>query len=213
MSRFPIVMCLLVPCLTAQVVRLYPIDDTPRDSAFQSYIGKLRGAVEARDTAALRKLVDREVAVGPGAEDKGWAKFIEKWRPDDPRDRRLWGALADLLSLGFIREHPNLFLSPYLVWRFPSGLNRRAHLVVVRDNAALRESPALNSPALAKLSFDIVRRLETQTDDDGLIQWVHVQTLEGVTGYLNARDVMSPVMPRAQFGLRNGRWLLIALED
>jgi hypothetical protein len=213
MWRLLIVLCLIGQALAAQVVRLYPVDDTAREPAFRSYVGKLRSAVATRNTAALRKLVDDEVAVGPAAEDKGWAKFKAKWRPDDPQDQRLWSAVADLLSVGFIREHPNLFLSPYLVWRFPDGLSRRAHLVVVRDHAALRESPSLNAPSVATLSFDIVRRLEAPKDNEGLVQWVHVQTLDGRSGYVNARDVMSPIMPRAQFGLRRGRWLLIALED
>ena len=196
------------------VVRLYPIDDTARDSAFRSYVGKLRSAVEARNTDALRKLVDEEVVVGPAAEDKGWEKFTAKWRPDDRRDSLLWGALADLLSLGFIREHPSLFLSPYLVWRFPHELNVATHLVVIRDKAALREAPSRNAPVIASLSFDIVRKLgDPQGGGEELAQWVQVRTLGGQTGYLNTRDVMSPIMPRAQFGMRRGRWLLIALED
>ena len=213
MRRLLIVLCVLVQASAAQVVRLYPVDDTERDPAFRSYVGKLRSAVQARSTSALRKLVHDEVAVGPGAEDKGWAKFTGKWRPEDPQDQRLWSALADLLSLGFIREHPNLFLSPYLVWRFPDALNRRTHVVVVRDHAALREAPSLNARSLATLSFDIVRRLEDRDEGEGLVQWVHVRTLDGTPGYVNARDLMSPMMPRAQFGLRRGRWSLIALED
>ena len=85
--------------------------------------------------------------------------------------------------------------------------------MVVRDHATLRETPSLNARSLATLSFDIVRRLEDRHEGEGLVQWVHVRTLNGTSGYMNARDVMSPMMPRAQFGLRGGRWSLIALED
>jgi hypothetical protein len=168
--------------------------------------------VEARNTAALRKLVDKEVDIGPSDDDKGWAKFAARWRPDDRRNSMLWPVLADLLSLGFVRMHPSLFVSPYLVWRFPDELSMAAHLVVIRENAPLREAPSASAVAVTSLSFDIVRRLEPPQGEEELVQWVHVRTLDGQTGYLNTRDAMSPLMPRAQFALRGGRWLLIALE-
>jgi hypothetical protein len=193
-------------------VRLYPIDETDRDRTFRSYVSRLRSAVEARNTSALRKLVDEEVVVGPKAEDKGWAKFVEIWRPGDHVNSPLWPALSDLVALGFFREHPSLFLSPYLVWRFPRDLNMAAHLVVIRDKAALREAPSLDSPVTAWLSFDIVRRLGEAQQGTGLGQWIEVQTMDGKWGYVNARDAMSPLIPRAQFGIVRGRWALVALE-
>jgi hypothetical protein len=214
MSRLLIALCLFMQAQTVSVVRLYPVDDTARDPAFRSYVRRLRSAVEARNTDALRKLVDEEVVVGSANDDKGWAKFTARWRPDDRRNSTLWAALSDLLSLGFIREHPSLFLSPYLVWRFPRELRMETHLVVIRDKAALREAPSQSAPAAAYLSFDIVRRLgEAQSGGEELVQWVHVGTLGGPTGYLSTRDVMSPLMPRAQFGVRRGRWVMLALED
>jgi hypothetical protein len=156
--------------------------------------------------------VDEEVVVGPAAEDKGWSKFVDIWRPGDDANSPLWPALTDLLSLGFVREHPSLFLSPYLVWRFPRDLNIAAHLVVIRDKAALREGPSLNSKVTAWVSFDIVQRLGEPQQGAGLGEWVEVRTLDGKWGFVNARDAMSPLIPRAQFGIVRGRWLLVALE-
>jgi hypothetical protein len=192
-------------------VRLYPVDDTGRDPAFRSFVKRLRVAVETRNTNALRKLTDEEIVVGAADDDTGWTKFAARWHPDD-ENSKLWSALSDLLSLGFIREHPSLFLSPYLVWRFPRGLSMEEHLVVIRDNVALRERPSLKAPAVARLSFDVVRRLGRAEMGEDLVAWVPVGTLAGQTGYVNTRDVMSPLMPRAQFGTRRGRWLLIAFE-
>ena len=144
MSRLLIALCLLTQAQGVSVPRLYPVDDTARDPAFRGFVKKLRSAVETRNTNALRKLVDNEVVIGPADKDTGWAQFYARWRPDD-EDSGLWPALADLLALGFIREHPALFLSPYLVWRFPSDLNRATHLVVVRDKVALRAAPSLRA--------------------------------------------------------------------
>jgi hypothetical protein len=187
------------------------VDDTARDPAFRSFVKKLRSAVEARNTNALHKLVDEEVVVGPADDDTGWAKFATKWHPDDA-DSKVWSALSDLLSLGFVREHPRLFVSPYLVWRFPRELNMAAHLVVIRDKAPLRVAPSIRAPIVASLSFDIVQRLGRPETGEDQVQWFRVRIMDGQTGYLNARDVMSPLMPRAQFGIRRGRWILVALE-
>ena len=69
--------CFLVSAQTPPVIRLYPVDDTPRDPAFRSYVRRLKAAVDARNTKVLRKLVDEhEVIVGGSDEDKGWAKFV-----------------------------------------------------------------------------------------------------------------------------------------
>ncbi|MCW5981726.1 MAG: hypothetical protein KIT09_26815 [Bryobacteraceae bacterium] len=197
---------------TATVVRLYPVNDAARDPAFRSYVKKLQAAVERRDAKSLRKLVDQDVVVGPADDDKGWTKFVAKWRPDDRTNSPVWEALSDLLSLGFIREHPRLFLSPYAAWRFPRDLNPATHLVVTRDEVPLREAPSVRAPTVAALSFDIVLQLGRPERGDGLETWVRIRTLDGTAGYLNTRDAVSPLMPRAQFGMPRGRWVLVALE-
>jgi len=125
----------------------------------------------------------------------------------------VWTALADMISLGFVREHPSLFLAPYLVWRFPRELSMGDHLVIVRDKAALRVEPSPKALAAALLSFDVVERLGPSQHGEDMVEWIPVRTLDGQAGYVNARDVMSPLMPRAQFALRRGHWMLVALED
>lgn len=212
MLRLLIFLCLILQAQPPAPVRLYPVDDTGRDSSFRSFVKRLRSAVDARNTAALRKLTDEEeVVTGPEDSDTGWAKFADAWRPDD-ENSPLWPALSDLLSLGFVREHPSLYLSPYLVWRFPRELNRLTHLVVIREKAALRTAPAARAPIAATLSFDIVEQLARPQPGEGLVQWVRVRTADGLTGYLSTREAMSPLMPRAQIAQRRGRWLLVALE-
>ena len=211
MSRLLIAVCLLLQAQISSVVRLYPVDDTERDPAFRSFVKHLQSAVEARSTHALHKLVDEDVFVGPSDADKGWKKFVARWRPDD-ENSPLWSALSDMLSLVFTREHPSLFVSPYLVWKFPDELNRATHLVVIRDKAVLREAPSSRAPAIASLSFDIVEQLGQPKGGEDLAPWVPVRTPAGQTGYLNTRDAMSPLMPRGQFGRRQGRWALVALE-
>src|SRR5204862_6124258 len=133
---------------------------------------------------------DAEVVVGSAKDDTGWSKFAARWHPDD-KNSDMWTALADMISLGFVRDQPNLFVSPYLVWRFPRELSMGDHLVVVRDKAALRVEPSPKALAAALLSFDIVERLGPPRHGEDMVEWIPVRTLEGQTGYVNARDVMS----------------------
>ncbi len=167
--------------------------------------------MEARNTPALRRLVDKAVVVGPEKDDTGWTKFEQRWRPD-AEDSDLWSVLSTMLSLGFVREHPSLFLSPYVVWRFPDGLDRATHLVVIRDKVSLRMAPTVLATEIASLSFEVVEQLGPPAAGAGLGEWVRVRTAEGRNGYLNTRDVMSPLMARAQFGKPRGKWTLVALE-
>ena len=197
---------------TAPVMRLYPVDETGRDPGFRSYVRKLRTAVDARDAHALQKLIADDVIVGPGNDDKGWSKFVNKWHVDDGENSVIWSVLADFLSLGFIREHPSLFLSPYVVWRFPRSLDAGTHTVVIRDKVPLRDAPSERASSSSFLSFDIVERLGESDSADGFGRWVQVRAADGKTGYVHSADVMSPVMPRGQFSLRQGRWRMVALE-
>lgn len=192
-------------------VRLYPVDETGRDGAFRGFVKKLRAAVEDRNAKALRKLVDSEVVVGREKQDAGWARFEARWRPG-AADSPVWAALADLLALGFVREHPSLYVSPYLVFRFPREMDRTTHVVVIRDDVALRVAPSLQAAVEERLSFDIVERVDAETVREGVVDWLRVRTAAGRVGFVNARDAMSPLMPRAQFALVRGRWAMVALE-
>lgn len=190
--------------------KLYPVDESARDPSFQAFTSRLRSAVQSRNTKALRRLTDDEVVVGPKKEDQGWRKFVERWQPDDP-DTPLWSALADILQLGFLREQPDLYLSPYVVWRFPSHINRRTHLVVAREKVPLREAPSLKAPVRAILSFDIVRPTGEPVRSSGLATFVPVETAD-LRGFVDAKELISPLLPHAQFAFRQKRWVLVALE-
>jgi hypothetical protein len=213
--RMPVlILSQLVLVLSAQqpLPKLYPVDESARDPSFQAFTSRLRSAVERRNTKALRRLVDDDVVVGPDKDDRGWHKFLERWRPGDA-ETPLWAALGECLHLGFLREQPDLYLSPYVVWRFPDHLSRSKHLVVAKEKVPLRESPSLQAPVRAMLSFDIVRPAGDPVRSEGLATFVPVETGEGLRGFVNATDLISPMMPRAQFGFRQKRWVLIALES
>lgn len=198
--------------LIAQLGKLAPVSDAPREPGFPAYLSRLKTVVAKRDGRGLRKLVDPDVIVGGFADkdEKGWGKFVLRWAVDD-KESPLWDVLADLIELGFFREAPATLVSPYVAWKFPRELDPADHLVVLRDALALRATPDRDGKVVAMLAFDIVKRVEAAKLQSGF-DWILVETSNGTRGYVQASNVKSPLMPRAQFGKREGQWCLVVLD-
>ena len=192
--------------------KLPPIDDAARNPEFQGFVRKLQAAVTKRDAKALKKLVDDDVVAFSEnkREEKGWAAFVKHWRPADATSD-LWEVLADFCDLGFVSLHPNVFVSPYVSWRFPRDRDARRALVVTRAGVPLRGAPDREAGILATLEFDIVDEI---VDEIGgaVSVWRHVRTGAGVEGFVLAQHLRSPFTPRGQFARKQGRWVLVALE-
>lgn len=198
--------------LVGQVARLAPVSDAAREPGFPAYLKKLKSAVAKRDPKALRKLVSSDIITGGfGPKDeRGWDKFSQRWEVDS-KDSPVWDVLADLADLGVFREAPRSLVSPYLAWKFPANLDPKTHLVVLRDALPLYEKPDRTSRPVATLAFDIVKRVEAAGATGGF-DWVLVETLAGIRGYVQSTNVRSPLMSRAQFANENGQWSLVVLD-
>lgn len=198
--------------LMLQNPTLAPVSDEARDRGFTAYVSRLKLAVAKRDAKALQKLVDPEVISGGNGEkdQRGWEKFRKQWEVDR-RQAPLWDLLADLIELGFFREGPAIYVSPYLVWKFPKNLDPSQYLVVLRDPLPLRNAPNRDAAVVATLAFDIVKRIDPQTPL-GAFDWVQVETAGGTRGFVQASQVRSPQMPAAQFSNKAGQWRLSVLD-
>lgn len=191
---------------------LAPVSDAAREPGFPQYLKKLREAIEKQDARALRKLVDPDVITGGfGPKDeRGWDKFAQRWQVEDPAGS-VWSTLADLVDLGFFREAPQTLVAPYLAWKFPRELDQRTHLVVLRDALELRAGPSRNARTVGVLAFDIVKRVGPAQPGEGF-EWLEIETLGGKRGWVQSTNVRSPLMARAQFGRKDGRWMLVVLD-
>jgi hypothetical protein len=169
-------------------------------------VRQLNQAVAQRSAKALRKLTADDVIVADKPEKKGWTEFAAKWRPDDPQSL-LWSALLEMLDVGFVQEHPNIFVSPYFVWKFPEELDPARHWVISWTDEALRQGPDPRSPIVRKLDFEIVRRVAEQP------RWLEVETLDGQRGFAARAAAKDPTQPRAQFTFDKGQWRLVMLVD
>ena len=192
---------------------LAPVSDESRDHGFTAYVSRLKLAVAKRDAKALQKLVDPEVISGGNGEkdQRGWEKFRRQWQVDQ-QQAPLWDLLADLIELGFFREGPAIYVSPYLVWKFPKNLDPSQYLVVLRDPLPLRNAPNRDAAVVATLAFDIVKRIDPKAAL-GAFDWVQVETASGKRGYVQASQVRSPQMPTAQFSSKGGQWRLSVLDQ
>ena len=206
------VLVLVLVLLLAQDQKLAPISDAKREPGFTSYLKRLTSAVARRDTKALQKLTDPDVICGGWVEkdERGWANCAGRWKLED-NTSELWDVLADWIELGFVRETPGIFVTPYVVWKFPRDLDPDDYLVVLRDALPLREKPERGAKAVATLAFDLVKRVDKQADLSGFA-WVEVETASGVRGYVQAAQLRSPKMSRGQFSLKEGQWKLTVID-
>ncbi len=203
---------LLAMVLFGQAGHLAPVSDEKRDPAFAHFVSKLKRAVSRRDANELKKLTDSDVIAGGFGEkdEKGWPKFAARWQVSQ-KDGAVWDVLADLLELGFFREGPAIYVSPYVAWKFPRELDGRDYFVILRDALPLRKTPTRDGTVLAILAFDIVKKMEPDKHREAF-DWLLVETASGIRGYVQAALARSPLMARGQFALKNGKWKLIVLD-
>ena len=201
---------LFAVALTGMAQKLPPIDDAIRHPEFRGFVRKLESAVKKRDAKALRKLLDDDVIAfsKDKKDEKGWAAFRERWHPDDATSD-LWTTLADFCDFGFVSLHPDLFVSPYIAWKFPHDLDPRGAFVVTRSGVPLRSAPERDAPVVATLEFDIVYAAGPASADGA---WLRVRQGKNVYGYVLTQNLRSPYTPRGQFARKQGRWVITALE-
>jgi hypothetical protein len=196
----------------AQVGKLYPVDEGPRDPSFLAFRARLIEAARNRDAKFILSVLDPKIQNSFGGSG-GVEEFKETWKPDD-RESKLWGILAEVLSMGgsFGNAAKNEFCAPYVYSRFPE-LDAFDHTVIIRENVRAREQPGLTSTAIATLSYDIVVIADPSAEPiekDGHL-WLGVKLSNGKTVYVSKQFIRSPLDYRACFTKKKGRWRMDAL--
>lgn len=170
------------------------VDEASQDPLFATFRDQLATAVRARDTQAVLALTDPAIRTSFGG-DGGHASLKEDH----------WRALDAILPLGgSFRE--GMFWAPYVYSAWPESQDAFETLAVVADNVPLRSSADANSPAIASLSRDLVKRGKEKPG-----AWTQVETADGKTGYVESKFVRSPVDYRAGFLKTDAGWRMNAL--
>jgi hypothetical protein len=183
--------------------KLAPVDQGSSDASFAAFREKLRAAVKARDAKAVAALVDPKIRTSFG--DGGGVADFEKTlaRPGS------FEMLDQLLSLGgtFLGEGDSRsFWAPYVYSTWPEERDAFTHVAVIGENVPLRKTPDANAEVIATLSHDIVERPKYTEE-----AWQQVKTADGRGGYVETKQIWSPVGYRAGFNKKNGEWKMTAL--
>jgi hypothetical protein len=188
--------------------RLLPEDGATGDATFAALKTRLAEAAAQRDSAFVESVLDPQVQVGFGPDDRGLVAFRTRWRPADPASR-LWPALQAVVRVPASRV-ADTFWMPYVFADWPGEFDPYTHAAVISDNAVLRERAGADGPALARLSFHIVRLLDATREDD---QWQRVATTTGVEGYVASSHLLRPNGLRLQCTRANGGWRIAVLLE
>ena len=194
--------------VAAQVAKLYPSDEAPRDPGLFLARARLLQAIAERDTTALLAAVSPRIKNGFGGDD-GIDEFRKRWRLESP-DSPLWSTLGAVLSLGggFLSE--SSFMAPYVFSEFPDSLDGFEYLAVIGRGVRARAGPDRGSRVVAGLTFDVVARDRSRPEaEDGTGQrWIPVRLRGAGRGYVAAEYLRSPIDYRAGLVQETGKWRL-----
>ena len=196
----------LAPAATAQVAKLYPVDEAVQDSSLMLFRLRLIEALVERDTAFVYTHLAPEVKVSFGDAD-GLESFKMLWQPEAP-DSKFWITMAGIIGAGGIYDgSPDYsdaeatFVAPYYFSAFPDDYDGFEYAVVVGERVRVRSAPNTESDILAALSYDIVRLVRPPTDG-----WAQIELADGSEGFMASQYLKSPIGYPAGFEKVNGRW-------
>ncbi|WP_066175507.1 SH3 domain-containing protein [Bacillus marinisedimentorum] len=192
-------------------------DESDQDADLKDAIGKVKTAVQAKDTDALLEMVSEDVTSSFGS-DGGKEAFMEEWQLDAaPEGSPFWNEAADILELGgaFVTEGRGSFLMPYVAARFPAEYDPAVYSVVNGTDVNLRSEPSVDSEVIQPLSNELVKMgdpmEETYEMNGRQYHWVPIETTYGTTGYMVEKFVRSPMDYRMEFSkMDDGAWKVTA---
>ena len=210
-----LLLALLVTGGVATAVRaakLQPIDEAAKVPGFAEFRKQLFETVRKRDAQALMRVVHPDIEMSFGIES-GIKDFKKTWRPER-RNSQLWTELEAVLRLGGKWEQANgkrSFWAPYVhSARWPKGPwdePGSPYIAVTAKDVRVRARPNPDAPAIAALSYDIVKSTGKDVTAGGR-RWTPIETPSSVKGYIAAEFAHHPWDYRAEFRQVNGRWMM-----
>ena len=193
-------------------------DDGPQDASFLKFRNELKAMIARKDASALFKVLASDIKIDFGGFGGG-PEFQKMWKPYD-KDSKVWAALSLVVEQGGNFDSPVRFSAPYVYSAFPSDLDGMDKVVVTNEAAVLRAQPKTDAAIVRKLDRDILT-LKTLIDNDLIAPgryipqheahssaWYAVNDAKGNVGFVQAKDVRSPLDYRAYFEKRKGKWQL-----
>ena len=190
----------VVPDAPRTAVPLRPVDQAVMQPDFFIFRARLQAAIAGRDEAALLGAVDPNIRLSFG-DDNGLDELRKQLR--DPTST-LWTELATALALGGRFTSATSFTAPYVFAAWPEGLDSFECAAVLGERVRVRKTPAADSAVVGSVSYEIVQVLPAA----GASEPVRVRLANGVTGFVAAPFLRSPIDRRAIFERAGGRWVM-----
>jgi hypothetical protein len=198
------------PPATETGLKLRPADEASQDPSFLAFRERLLDAVKRKDRDFLLSVLLPTIRVSFG-DVNGVEGFKKHWKLDSP-DSPVWDQLDKLLRMGGTFDTlsgERRFCAPYVYSAYPhNGPDAFESLVVTAENVPLHEKADSSSPAVATLSYDIVRIADNYKHP---ANWRKVKTESGKTGWVEERFVRSQIDYRACFEKKAGDWKMVLL--
>jgi len=195
--------------VTAQVGKLYPVDEAAKDPVFFVFRARLLKAIQKRDAAFLLGIVDPKIANNFGGDD-GIAHFKRIWHPERPTSP-VWTELLTALALGGKFGEDKSFSAPYLFNGFPDQYDAFEYSAIIDEGVRVRREPNIAAAVVRTLSFDIVRLGEGEAKrSTDKREWIPVVLADGQKGYVASEYIRSAIDYRAIFEKKNGKWMMTA---
>src|SRR5262245_22861671 len=134
--------------------RLTPKDEASRDQALAGLLARIRGFAFSHDYRGLESLM-APTFKAEFDQGKGPRGFDDFWRPASASSR-LWQVLPRLFSLGGTFYSETLFALPYVYTHFPFDLSLTDHVVALKEDVNLLDSPAPGAKRVGALEYSIV---------------------------------------------------------
>jgi hypothetical protein len=194
--------------VSAQVAKLYPIDEASKEPTFFTFRARLMQAVQRRDATYLLSILSPKIQNSFGG-DGGIEEFKTTWKPERPQSE-VWTELAIVLSLGGAFDKDGTFEAPYISAKWPEDKDSFELGAIIGEKVRVRAAPQISSSIMRELSFDIV-----EVSDWGgnkargeKRDWIKVKLSDGQSGYVAQEFIRSPVAYRAAFAKEEGRWVM-----
>jgi hypothetical protein len=201
-ARQPAVNPCVIPGAPRTAVPLRPVDQAAMQPDFFTFRARLQAAIAGRDEAALLAAVDPGIRLSFG-DDNGLDELRKQLR--DPKST-LWTELATALALGGTFTSATTFTAPYVFAAWPQGLDSFECAAVLGERVRVRTTAQADSTVVGSVSYEIVQVLPAAREGEP----VHVRLANGVTGFVAAPFLRSPIGRRAIFDRAGGRWVMRA---
>lgn len=192
MKKIKIVFVLIMGILqfvSAQPSKFPPVNDISRDKSLQTFVKRLKVAVQKKDKAYVLSVLDEKVTSELGEDAVGVEAFKKIWSWDKDT-LSVWHHLDHLLALtgAYTKDPQNdpegryTFVFPYTYNLDLEDVENYPNIAVIAGkNVNLREKPDLKSKVLNRFSYDVVRSIEGKTAGTNAVgdpEWYFVESLD-----------------------------------